>query len=154
MERSLRWALRHRELVATTAAIFVLALIVSTAAIWAQARKTEVANNNLKDANRKHNVYIIETWPLLDGFAMERMGQVTMMMYGQADPAIREELMETYQQALNFYSHATELPPADLESRAIIAKAHNRRGFTNAILSTAKGSQEPLRPRAVVSVGD
>ena len=56
VERSFRWALRHRELVATTAAIFVVALIVSTAAIWAQARKTEIANNSLKDAIHKHNV--------------------------------------------------------------------------------------------------
>ena len=50
--------------------------------------------------------------------------------------------METYRQALNFYKHASELPPADLESRAIIAKAHNRLGFTHAILSTAKGEAE------------
>ena len=138
VERSLRWALRHRELVATTAAILVVALIVSTAAIWAQARKTEIANNSLKDAVHKRNSYIIETWPLLDGFAMEQMGQVTRLLKGQTDPATREELMETYRQALNFYNHASELPPLDVESRAIIAKAHNRIGFTNAILSIAK----------------
>ena len=121
-------------------------MIVSTAAIWAQARKTEIANNSLQDANHKHNVYIIETWPLLDGFAMERMGQATKMMSGQADPAIREEFMETYRQALNFYRHASELPPADLESRAIIAKAHNRLGLTNAMLSTAKGGKNGPDP--------
>ena len=94
--------------------------------------------------------YIIETWPLLDGFAMEQMGQVTRLMKGQADPATREELMETYRQALNFYSHATELPPLDLESRAIIAKAHNRKGFTNAILSMAKADQKRLGSCAAV----
>ena len=80
VERSLRWAMRHRELVATTAAVLVVALIVSTAAIWTEARKTEIANNNLQDANRKHNVYIIETWPLLDGFAMEQMRQATTLI--------------------------------------------------------------------------
>ena len=146
VEQSLRWAMRHRELVATTLAIFVLALIVSTAAIWAQARKTETANNSLQDANRKHNVYIIETWPLLDGFAMERMGQATKMMSGQTDPAIRAELMETYRHALKVYSHASQLPPADLESQAIIAKAYNRMGLTNAFLSKAmedKNGPEP-----------
>ena len=141
VERSLRWAMRHREVVATTAAVLVVALIVSTAAIWTQARKTEVANNSLADANRKHNVYIIETWPLLDGFAMEQMRQATSLISSQDDPAIREELMGSYRQALKVYSHATQLPPADLESRAIIAKAFNRLGLTNAMLSRAKGSK-------------
>ena len=146
VERGLRWAMRHRELVATTAAVLVVALIVSTAAIWTEARKTEIANNNLQDANRKHNVYIIETWPLLDGFAMDRMRQVTTLIGSQGDPAIREELMGTYQQALKVYSHATQLPPADLESRAIIAKAYNRMGLTNAMLSRAKGDKHGLEP--------
>jgi tetratricopeptide (TPR) repeat protein len=138
VERSLRWAIRHRELVATTAAILLLALIVSTAAIWAQAHKTEIANNNLKEPVHKRNAYIIETWPLLDGFAMEQMGRATQTLTGQADPATRDEIMETYRQALNLYKHASQLPPLDVESRAIVAKAHNRLGFTHAILGLAK----------------
>jgi serine/threonine protein kinase len=146
VERSLRWAMRHRELVATTTAVLVVALIVSTAAIWAQARKTEAANNSLQDANRKHNVYIIETWPLLDGFAMEQMRQATMLINNQSDPAIREELMGTYRQAFKVYRQATQLPPVDLESRAIIAKAFNRMGFTNAMLSGAKGGKNGPEP--------
>ena len=46
-----------------------------------------------------------------------------------------------HRQALKVYSHATLLPPADLESRAIIAKAYNRMGLTNAMLSRAKGDK-------------
>ena len=38
LERILRWARRRKELVATAAAILVLALTISTTAIWAQAR--------------------------------------------------------------------------------------------------------------------
>lgn len=146
VERGLRWAIRHRELVATSAAVLVVALIVSTAAIWTQARKTEIANNSLQDANRKHNVYIIETWPQLDGFAMEQMRHATTLISNQGDPAIREELMGTYTQVLKVYSHATQLPPADLESRAIIAKAYNRMGLTNAMLSRAKGTKNGPEP--------
>ena len=145
-ERSLRWAMRHRELVATSTAVLLVALIVSTAAIWTQARKTEIANNSLQDANHKHNVYIIETWPLLDGFAMEQMRQATTLISNQGDPAIREELMGTYRQALKVYSHATQLPPVDLESRAIIAKAYNRMGLTNAMLSRANGTKIGSEP--------
>ena len=138
VEQSLRWAMRHRELVATTAAILLIALIVCTAAIWAQAHKTEIANNNQKEAVHKRHAYIIETWPLLDGFAMEQMGRATQLLEGQADPATRDEIMEPYRQALKLYKHASELPPLDVESRAIVAKAHNRLGFTHAILGLKK----------------
>ena len=150
VERSLRWAIRHRELVATTAAVFVVALIVSTAAIWAQARKTEIANNNLKEAIQKRNAHIIETWPLQDGFAMEQMGQATKTLSAQTDAATRDELMETYRQALNFYKYASEIPPVDIKSRAIIAKAYNRIGFTNAVLAMAKGSWQSPDPSLIV----
>ena len=39
VERALRWARRHRELVATAAAIVVVSLAISTTLIWAQARR-------------------------------------------------------------------------------------------------------------------
>ena len=82
---------------------------------------------------------------------MDQMGQVTKMLMNQADPATREQLMETYLQALKVYRHATELPPADLESRAIIAKAHNRMGFTNTMLGQHRGiSGATLLSRAEV----
>ena len=87
------------------------------------------------------NTYILQTWPLLDGFAMGEMGQASKALSGQTDPTVREDLMTTYRQALNFYKHASELPPVDVESRAIIAKAYSRMGFTNAVLSNARGNQ-------------
>ncbi len=129
MERTFRWTRRHRELVGTATAIVVLALIVGTAAIWAQAGKTDAAN-------RSHHAYIIETFPLLDTLAMESMGQGPRRFSGEN----RDQAIQAYQQALNFYKHASELPPADLESRAIIARAHNRLGFARMGLSEAKAT--------------
>ena len=131
MERTLRWARRHRELVGTAAAIVVLALVVGTAGIWAQARKTDAAN-------RSHHAYIIETFPLLDTLAMESMSQAPPRYSGE----IREQAIQAYQQALNFYKHASELPPADVESRAIIARAHNRLGFAQIGMSEAMGTND------------
>ena len=60
VELSLRLGTSPWRLVATTTAIVVLALIVSTAAIWAQARKTQTALHALEDANRRHRAWIIE----------------------------------------------------------------------------------------------
>ena len=129
MERTIRWARRHSELVGTAAAIVVLAIVVGTAAIWAQARKTEAAN-------RSHHAYIIETFPLLDTLAMKSMSQATPRFWGEN----REQAIQAYQQALNFYKHASGLPPADVESRAIIARAHSRLGFARMGLSEAKAT--------------
>ena len=53
LERTLRWARRHKELVATAAAILVLALTISTAAIWDQARKTELQAHETELANQR-----------------------------------------------------------------------------------------------------
>jgi serine/threonine protein kinase len=129
MERSLRWARRHREVVGTAAAIVALAMIFSTVAIWVQARKTEAAN-------RSHHAYIIETFPLLDTLAMESMSQATARFSAEN----RKRAIPAYQHALSFYKHASGLPPADVESRAIIARAHNRLGFAQLGLSGARST--------------
>ena len=110
LERTMRWARRHRELVATAAAIVALALMVSTAAVWNQARKTDAEI-------RSHHAYIIETFPLLDKLAMESMGHASTLLTGKTDPESREQAIKVYHQALAVYTDASKLPPADLESR-------------------------------------
>ena len=97
---------------ATAAGIFALALIVSTVAVWIQARKTDAAN-------RSHHAYIIETYPLLDMFSMQSMRQTSTLFSGptELDPETREQAIQAYQQVLNFYKHASKLPPADRQSQ-------------------------------------
>ena len=61
MERTLRWARRHKELVATALAILVLTLAVSpviTAAFWALARRAEAETKKRVD-------FVIESYPFL-----------------------------------------------------------------------------------------
>jgi eukaryotic-like serine/threonine-protein kinase len=134
LEHGLRWASRHRELVATAAGIFALAIIISTGAVWSQARKTDAAN-------RSHHAYLIETFPLLDAFAMESMRQASMLFSGRTDPENWEEAIRVCQRALTVYKDASELPPDDLESRAIIARSYSRLGFTRSILSGANAKK-------------
>ena len=59
-------------------------------------------------------------------------------------------MMEPHRQALNFYKHASELPPLDVESRTIIAKAHNRLAFTRAHLGLAKRGAVDGSDRALI----
>ena len=84
MERTFRWASRHRELVATAAAILFLALTIGTAAIWAQARKTRAVTSIL-------HTYINQTYPLVDFNTVEAMAQATNSLSGPIDEATREE---------------------------------------------------------------
>ena len=81
LERNLRWARRHREPVATAAEILMLALTVSTAAIWVQARKTEIQARKTEiqarkteAANSRRNAFIIESYPLLHISCVSRNG--------------------------------------------------------------------------------
>jgi eukaryotic-like serine/threonine-protein kinase len=130
-ERSLRWALRHRELVATAAAIVALALMIGTAATWAQARKTETVTTIL------HN-YINQTYPLVDFNTVEAMGQATKSLSGSVDEATRSGALQVFERAINFYTSTSELPPVDLESRTIVARSINRLGFARTVLSGFK----------------
>ena len=139
-ERARRSARRHRDLLRAAAVIGLLAMIVSTFAIWTEARKAEAANRN-------HHAYIVETFPLLDTLAMESMTQATKRFSAEK----RERAISVYQQALNFYKQASELLPADAESRAIIARAYNRLGFVQMVLSgdtSESTSESPLRAQA------
>jgi tetratricopeptide (TPR) repeat protein len=140
LERTIRWARRYKELVATAAIIVIFALIVSTAAIWTEAHKTDTANLRL-------HAFIIKTYPHLDKFVMGAMGEATKLVAGQADPATKEEASRTYQEALGFYKDAGELPPADVESRLIIASAVSRLGFARSLLSGASAAQGHRDPQ-------
>jgi serine/threonine protein kinase len=122
-ERSLRWARRHSQIVLTAAAILTLALIAGTAIVGFQARKTETVS-------RERLTYIRDSFPLIDQITMTAMQEVSKGAMGPNDEAIG-----VYQQALNMYEQASKIPPTDIESRTIIARAYNRMGFTRAVMS-------------------
>jgi eukaryotic-like serine/threonine-protein kinase len=136
-ERALRWARRHGELVATAAAILLLALTVGTAASWAQARKTAALARETEAARKALQAHIIETFPLLDRLAVNAMEQANKLVTATADAQARENANQISQEALLLYKRASEIPPADSESRKIIARAFKQLGFSRAILSGA-----------------
>src|SRR5262249_23989432 len=140
LELTLRWARRHWEQVATAAAIGVLSLIVGTTLVWLQARETQAQATNAETVPRHYRAYIIETYPLLDRFAIDSRNQAGALLGANADAASRQEAFQVYEQALRFFRQVTELAPSDAESRVIIARAGGRLGFTHFMLSSAKGT--------------
>ena len=141
LERTLRWARRHKELVATAAAIVVLALTISTAAIWVQARKTELQAHQTDLANQRRIAFLIESYSLLHEVGTGALAEAsTKLLPGQAGTATREEGSQIFKQWLRFFQQAIELPPNDLASRAVIARAYSRLGYTHWMLSMANAS--------------
>ncbi len=67
MERSLRWARRHKQIVFTALAVLSLALIAGSAIVGLQARKTETVS-------RERLTYIRDSFPLIDTITMEAHG--------------------------------------------------------------------------------
>ncbi len=153
-ERTIRWARRHRELVATASAILVLALTVSTAAIWVQARKTEAQAHETERANQRRIAFVIDSYSLLHqvgtGAIMVASAQLIPGRVGSA----REEATQTLERWLRFFQQAIELPPNDRASRTVIARAYSRLGYTHWMLSYARGTGRGLEPRLLAQALD
>jgi serine/threonine protein kinase len=135
LERTLRWARRRKELVATAATILALALLIGGIVTYNQIRAREAMS-------RGHRDYIVETYPLLDRLAMHEMSQATKLLSGPSVAETREIATQLCQEARALYEHASQLPPSDAESRRIIARAYKQLGFARGILSGAAWAKE------------
>ncbi len=152
MERALRWARRHKELVATALAILVLALAISpviTAAFWALARRAEVET-------QKRVGFVIDSYPFLHRSGTSAIAQASSnLASGRADAATRDEASRILEQWTNFFKQAIDLPPKDVESRDVIARAYSRLGYARWMLSVSKaGKAGPDRGLLDVAVSD
>jgi serine/threonine protein kinase len=137
MERTLRWARRHKELVATALVILVLALAVSpmiTAAFWALARRAEAETQKRVD-------FVIESYPFLHRTGTSAIVEASNKVApGQTDAATREEASRVLEQWTNFFKQAIDLPPKDVKSRDVIARAYSRLGYAHWMLSFSKAT--------------
>jgi serine/threonine protein kinase len=137
LERSVRWARRHKQIVVTALTVLVLALAGGAAVVGLQAKKTR------QDLQR----YILKSFPAIDAITMTAMQQATeFASMGSVGDMKRADMFRVYQKALDFYELAAMLPPTDLASRTIIARAHFRIGFTHAIMSGAYATSDGPDP--------
>jgi serine/threonine protein kinase/Tfp pilus assembly protein PilF len=142
-ERAMRWAKRHKDLVVTAAAILVLALIAGTAATWVQVRRTEAGKN------REHEAFIIDCFDMLDRAANDAINRAVREMQGTNGSAAIKDESRNVEEALKIFQLAIKLPPKDVKSRTVIARAHARLGYARWMLSIMKGTSRGLEPRLV-----
>ena len=57
---------------------------------------------------------------------------------GQVGSAGGQDASQIFEQALSIFQQAIDLPPNDLESRVVIARAYSRLGFIRWMLAMAK----------------
>ncbi len=144
LERTLRWAHRHRDLVATAAAILVVAMIIGTATTWAQVKKTEAEVKKTAEALRRKDAFIIEVYPLLDHSGMTEIAHATSISPSPVPMVSPEKASKLSEQALKIFQQAIELPPDNRNAREVIARAYTRLGYTRWMLSWSKATgKEP-----------
>jgi tetratricopeptide (TPR) repeat protein len=153
VERAVRWARRRWELVATAAAIVMVSLIIGTAVTLHQARETQRLARETKEARNKYRDYIIKHFPLLDRSAVKQVGEAGALLQSAADPATRRQAFQLYDQVLNIFQEASELPPTDKESRVVIARALCRLAYTRTMLSFQKGTGGSPEPKLMAGAG-
>ena len=154
VERTVRWARRRWELVATAAAIVMLSLTIGTAVTWRYAREIQRQAAETSQARNKYRDYIIKHFPLLDRSAKELVNQArAMLSTGAKDPAKEREAGQLYEQILRMFQEASELPPTDRESRVVIARALSRLASTRSTLGLERGTGGRPEPELMAAAG-
>ena len=153
VERTIRWARRRWELVATAAAIVMVSLSIGTGITWRQASETTRQANEAKEARNKYRDYLVKHFPLLDRAAREEVNQAVKNLHESTDPAVQRDAYQVYDQVLNLFQETSELPPTDIESRVVIARALCRLAYTRTMLSFQKGTWERPEPKLMAEAG-
>jgi serine/threonine protein kinase len=145
-ERTLRWARRRKELVATAAAIVILSMVVGAFVTWRQARATTEARNRYHD-------FIIRNYPVWDRAAIKQVDEAGALMGTTTDPVTRRQLLVVYDQVKQLFQEASELPPTDTESRIVIARALCRLAYINTMCGFQKGTFSRPDPQLMAKAG-
>ncbi|MGP0068698.1 MAG: protein kinase domain-containing protein [Isosphaeraceae bacterium] len=143
LEHIHRQSRRHWKQLATALAIVLVSMVIGTIVTWDALAKVLAAR-------REEHEYIRETFPLIDKITMEAMSHATRLLQGETDPTTRSDTLQVYELAERFYRRASKLAPSERdnrETRTIVARAHSRLGFTEAVLSTVRLMQPAPDPR-------
>jgi serine/threonine protein kinase len=146
VERTLRWARRHWEVVTTAAAILLLSLVVGAVVTWRQARATE-------EARSKYHDFTIRYYAILDRAAVGLVDQACALLRGETDPAARQRALQEYAQLMKLFEEASKLPPTDGESRVVIARALCRLAYARTMLGFQQGTSERPEPQLMAKAG-
>jgi len=84
---------------------------------------------------------------------VNQMEQAGSLLRGADDPATRGQVVQQYDQVLKIFQVASELPPTDLDSRVVIARALCRLAYTRTMLSFQKGTWDHPEPQLMAQAG-
>ncbi len=149
LERLARWGRRRRQLVAVLAFSLVFCAVVSLF----YARRAELALKQTEIARNRYRDYIITHFPLLDRSAVNQVAEASAQLQSASDPAARARAFEVYDEILKLFQEASALPPTDVESRIVIARALCRLAYTRTMLGLQKGTPQGPDPKLAAAAG-
>ena len=153
VERTVRWARRRWELVATAAAIVMLSSMIGTAVYWRSAQEARRNALEAELARNKYRDYIVKHFPVLDRAASDLVNQAKNRLMMATDAETKREANQHCDQVLNMFQETSELPPTDRESRVVIARALSRLASTRSQLGLARGSESGPEPGLMAAAG-
>ena len=137
LECTWRWARRHGKQLASAAAIVMVLLIITTAVCW----RFYVSS---RESRNRYLAYLIKNYPLIDRFAIDQVHQEASLLATSTDPTTRKQAYKIFDEVIELFKQASELPPTNRESRIIIARAFCRLASTRTYMSFCRGTmQEP-----------
>ena len=153
VERTLRWARRRWELVATAAAIVMLSSMIGTAVYRRSAQEARRSALEAELARNKYRDYFVKHFPLLDRAASDQVRQASSRLMRATDAETKREVSQLYDQVLNMFQEASELPPTDKESRVVIARALSRLASTRSTLGVERRTESGPEPGLMAAAG-
>jgi serine/threonine protein kinase len=137
LERTARWARRHRPVVLTGAGVLCAALAMSTALLWQAKRRTDAALAAQLAARGEERVGL--------DLAIALVEQVTELLAAGAKgsgPLQGAELDPIYHHAISFCDRVAEMKLDDKMRAELTAKARRRSGALRALLGQTKARDD------------
>jgi serine/threonine protein kinase len=123
-ERTVRWARRHRSVLATAAAGGLLALVVGLVMLTLGNRALQQSNATLRAAQLRERLGFQATFDAMDDLTYPLMGRAAVAGILQGDTG-----RETYGRAIAFYDRIVQLYEGGSQLQELAAIASRRAGF-------------------------
>jgi serine/threonine protein kinase len=140
MERSLRWARRHRPLLATAVAGIVLSMAIGTLMLWRTNRQLEANLRQVREARLQERMALEGLFLINDTITVPLIEEVTTA--GRWDEGRR---LQAYQQLIMEFDRIAATPKPDDHQREVVAKAARHAGALRVAVGDRRGLQDFAR---------
>ena len=140
VEHSIRWARRHRALLATAIAGIVVSMAIGSITLWRAKRQVEANLIAVKNARAMERKAFEGVFGIYDKITVPLIHEATVT--GMWSDQLR---MESYEQLIDFYDRITKTFVPDDSHLELVAKAARRAGALRIALKDRRGCDDFAR---------